>query len=140
VGYGRQVDPSDGFGSELTAAALDGEAFAVRSSRRGDVAWVAMAGELDAFFAKALRAELDRVEADEPRLMVMDLRGLTFLDSSGLVVILGAIERARELDRGLRLVIEGSRAVETLFKTIGAAEHLDLIEAPAELARTLDRA
>jgi anti-sigma B factor antagonist len=134
------VDPNDGFGSELSAAALDGETFVARSSRRGDVAWVAMGGELDAFFAKPLRAELDRVETDEPRLMVLDLRGLTFMDSSGLVVILAAIERARDVDRELRLVIEGSRAVETLFRTIGAAEQLDLIEAPAELARTLDGA
>jgi len=130
----------DGFGSELTGSALHGELFAARASRHGNVAWVAMGGELDAFFAEGLRGELELVEGTRPRLIVLDLRGITFLDSSGLMVILGAIERAREASREVRLLIEGSRAVESLFETIGAADHLDLIEAPDELARTLDGA
>jgi anti-anti-sigma factor len=64
--------------------------------------------------------------------LVLDLRGLTFLDSSGLAVILGTHERIAQVDGAeLAILITGSAPVEALFETIGAADYLPLVTDPA---------
>jgi anti-anti-sigma factor len=96
----------------------------------GDSAWVTVNGELDAFTARILRTEMSAVEAAEPERVVLDLRSVRFLDSSGLAVILGARERA--MDEGgwdLELVIAGSDAVEDTFAAIKAESMFSLISA-----------
>jgi anti-anti-sigma factor len=56
-------------------------------------------GELDVFTTSTLRAELNRQLVDEGQVhLVVDLTGLTFLDSSGL----GTLVRAQRQARGLR--------------------------------------
>jgi anti-anti-sigma factor len=129
------VDDSDGFGQPLPASQLfAAETFATRLSRRDGVAWLAMGGELDAFTAPRLREELEEEGLDDSGSLVLDLRGLAFLDSSGLAVILGFHERrVRAGAEPVRLVIQGSRPVEALFETIAADEYLDVVEDPAEL-------
>ena len=44
------------------------------------------------------------VERARPPLLVIDLRGLSFIDSTGLSVLLAAAERARSQDRRLIVV------------------------------------
>lgn len=59
-------------------------------------ALVEVAGELDLHCAPQLRAELSRViEANVPPKIVVDLAGVTFLDSTGVGVLVGALKRAR---------------------------------------------
>jgi anti-anti-sigma factor len=99
----------------------------------GDSAWVTVDGELDAFTAQTLRTEMSAVEAADPERVVLDLRKVRFLDSSGLAVILGARERAMsETGWELELVIAGSNAVEDTFAAIKAESMFSLIAAPAE--------
>src|SRR4051812_44139396 len=107
-----------------------GERFAVRTSTNDSTVWIAMAGELDVYATPALRAALTNVERIEPELIVLDLRGLDFLDSSGLAVLVGALERAVETSRSVRLIIKGSRAVETLFETVRAQDFLEIADDP----------
>ena len=67
------------------------------TTRNGTVAVVAPTGELDLSGAAVLEAELDRL-ADDPELatVVLDLRGLEFMDSSGLrLVVVGRHAGAR---------------------------------------------
>ena len=69
----------------------------LRTEAVGAVFVAAVAGELDDHAADGLRAALDR-ELDKlalPRL-VLDLGGITFMDSAGLGVILGRYRRIRE--------------------------------------------
>jgi anti-anti-sigma factor len=70
------------------------ELFGVTSYRIGNVRVAALRGELDASTARELA---DHLTAPPGSLVVADLSGLTFIDSSGL----GAIHAAR------RKVIEG---------------------------------
>lgn len=61
-----------------------------------------ISGELDHHGARDALRELElAVEAALPRQMVLDLAGVTFMDSSGIALILRAQQRMRLLDGGL---------------------------------------
>lgn len=65
--------------------------------KRGDTATVFLSGDIDHSAAENTRAELDAAIADgKIRRLVLDLGGVTFMDSSGLGVIMG---RYRQLTR-----------------------------------------
>lgn len=99
--------------------------------------WLAMGGELDIFSAPQLRAALREAKPGPSETLVLDMRGLGFIDSSGLAVILGAHEPAnREQANPVKIVIKGSPAVESLFELIGAGGYLDLIEGVDDLDRS----
>jgi anti-sigma B factor antagonist len=71
----------------------------------GGLLVVAPAGELDAFTAPELRSELHRLLEDaSTRRLVVDLTAVTFLDSSALGVLVGALRRLRERGGELHLV------------------------------------
>jgi anti-sigma B factor antagonist len=94
---------------------------------------VALRGELDLEHAYTFDEELRRVEALKPPCLVLDLRGLTFLDSSGLARLLAARRRARRAQRRLVLV-RGTRAVQRLMAITAVGEHFETVsEVPAEL-------
>ncbi len=58
---------------------------------------VEVAGEVDLHSAPQLRAEIGRaIEQSAPPRIVVDLAGVTFLDSTGVGVLVGALKRARE--------------------------------------------
>ena len=74
--------------------------FAVERSGRGTV--VTVRGELDL----AVAPDLERVLSDQPGdgVLVVDLRGLSFIDASGLRVLLRANTRARRNGTQLHLI------------------------------------
>lgn len=130
------VEGSDRWGEPLSGAELfAAESFGSRLSRRDGIAWLALGGELDVFTAPTLREAIEEAAPAGSENLVLDLRGLSFLDSSGLAVILAAHERLGGTGGGeLRLVIRGSAPVEALFETIGAAEYLNLVDDPSALS------
>jgi stage II sporulation protein AA (anti-sigma F factor antagonist) len=66
-------------------------------------AWVA--GELDHHGAKAVMEELDRqIDVTLPRELTLDLKGLTFTDSSGIAVLLRAYRRMGQNQGAMRVV------------------------------------
>lgn len=129
------MNDSEGFGEALQASDLfASETFATRVSRRDGVVWLALGGELDVFTAPRLRTVLEDEVGSDGEALVLDLRGLDFLDSSGLAVILGEHER-REKDAGARveLLIRTDGPVGALFETIGAGDYLNLADDPSRL-------
>jgi anti-sigma B factor antagonist len=56
---------------------------------------VALTGEVDLYTAPELKSELLRLVAEEPERIVVDLSGATFVDSTALGVLLGAVKRLR---------------------------------------------
>ena len=87
----------------------------VERKERGGVV-VTPVGELDAYTAPELREQLHGLAGDESvDVLVIDLRRVTFLDSSALGVLVGALRRMRERDRRLRLV-EPRPAVRRIFE------------------------
>ena len=83
-------------------------------------------GEIDAFTAPELRLELRRlIEVDGAHTVVVDLTVVTFLDSSALGTLVGALRRLRERDGNLRIVRPASTA-DRIFALTGLDTVLDL--------------
>ena len=119
-----------GFRLAGAVAALDYE-----TSRNGTVAVVAATGELDLSGAGPLEAELDRL-IDDPGLaaVVLDLRGLEFMDSTGLRLVILADRRARDGNTRFALV-RGNDTVQRVFDITRMAERLDFVDDPGEVGR-----
>jgi anti-anti-sigma factor len=82
--------------------------FAVDVERRNDVAIVRPHGELDMATVETLRAALDAVETAAR--LVLDLRGLSFIDSTGLHLLVALHERAQRDGFQLALVAPAAPA------------------------------
>ncbi len=104
------------------------------TTRNGTVAVVRPTGELDISGAAVVESELDRL-ADEPGLatVILDLRGLEFMDSSGLRLVVVADMRAREAGRRFAL-IRGDETVHRVFEITRMSERLDFVEDPEAAA------
>jgi len=96
-----------------------------------ETAVVALTGELDVAGATLLEQEIDRVIADEVRTLVLDLRELDFMDSTGLRLMVLADDRARTEGRSLRLV-RGKPDVQRVFEITRMTDRLDFVDSPAE--------
>lgn len=92
---------------------------------------IAISGELDLASGPRLEVELAALDAGV-RLVVVDLRNLEFMDSTGLSIIVRAHQRLAEQDCELSLV-RGSPQVQRLLDLTGVAERVRLVEAPEEL-------
>lgn len=93
---------------------------------------LALAGELDMASTEMLEAALERDEVGRQALVVLDLQGVEFIDSTGLRCVLTAMERCRERKQEFA-VTPGSQQVQRLLRITGAAEHLPTIPAAGEM-------
>ena len=74
---------------------LDGFSTAVRKEHGHIV--VELRGEVDEHTAPALRRTLAELAAQDGATMTLDLGPMTFIDSTGLGVLVGALKRSRAL-------------------------------------------
>jgi anti-anti-sigma factor len=101
----------------------------LRIENENGLARVVASGELDLSTSQWLEDELKRHERDRAPLLVLDLRELTFMDSTGLRAVLAADERAR--GRGARFVIvRGPEAVNRVFALTRMEERLEIVDEP----------
>ena len=109
------------------------------TTRNGTVAIVRPAGELDLSGASILEAELERL-AEDPELgtVVLDMRGLEFMDSSGLRLVVVADMQAREAGRRFSLV-RGDETVHRVFEITRMSDRLDFVDDPEDVAVRLER-
>jgi anti-sigma B factor antagonist len=95
------------------------ESFSVRTERHGDAAVVVPTGELDLATAPALEAALLRAfQAARAGSVVLDLRELDFIDSSGLRTLLTARRQAENAGAAFSLVA-GHRGLERTLEIAG---------------------
>ena len=84
-----------------------------------DVLCIRLDGELDHHSAEELRKLASKaIEEDDIRHIVLNLERLTFMDSSGLGVILGRYKQIKQL-HGEMVVCAISPAIERLFDLSG---------------------
>ena len=100
--------------------------------RDGDTELIAIRGELDLASGPVLEAELARISPEQTRAVVVDLRRLEFMDSTGLSIIVRAHRTYAESECELCLV-RGTPQVQRLLDLTGVAEHVRLLAAPEEL-------
>jgi len=115
--------------SESWSLESDGR-FVIDRRDAGTAAVLAPQGDLDL----ATVGELDRAlreAADLHELVLLDLRGVPFMDSSGLHAMIAADQRMRELG-GRLVVVHGGEQIRRLLGLTGADAQLDLVDDPAE--------
>lgn len=91
---------------------------------------LALTGELDIAGASRVEQELERIEREPPTTLVLDLRQLAFMDSTGLRVIVAADGRAREQGRRL-VVVRGSDTVQRIIEMTRLDGRLEIVDDPA---------
>jgi anti-anti-sigma factor len=91
-----------------------------------DAAWVRLDGELDLATAPELEQTL-RESQLQARLVVLDLRGLAFMDTAGAHVIVDASARARE-DVCRLVLLRGPPNVDRIFTLTGSSDDVEIID------------
>ena len=112
--------------------------FRVETHTTGRVTTLTVTGELDLLSSPALEQELDRAHATDCDVILLDLRGLEFMDSTGLHVLVKAQQREQDSGRSLVLT-KGGEQVQRLLDLTGVAELIKIVDSPAQLVEA-DRA
>lgn len=99
------------------------EPFTCRASSEGDAVIVAPRGELDMATVGAVEQELRRARSRGAAKLVLDLAGLSFMDSSGLHLV---ARWARDASRdGFEFHVgEGPPAVQRVFELAGMDDQI----------------
>jgi len=118
--------PSDGRCHSGLARASGLEPFAVEVQRRDDVAIVQPRGELDVATVETLRAALDAIE--RPGRLLLDLRGLSFIDSTGLHLLVALHQRAQRDEFQLTLLAPAA-PIDRAIQLCGLDEVLPFVTA-----------
>jgi anti-sigma B factor antagonist len=106
-------------------------AFDIQVVRNGQATRIAPAGELDIATTPVLEQAIADATREPGSALVLDLRRLTFMDSTGLRTL--AQTNARAQDDGFTLSIwRGPRQIERVLEISGLGPLLPLADAPPE--------
>jgi anti-sigma B factor antagonist len=95
------------------------------SERDGDIHTLGLTGEIDLANAKDLERELRRIEETDVAVILVDLSGVSFIDSTGIKVLIGAAARSQGHSR--LLLDSPSPAVLRVLCIAGVADLLPLV-------------
>ncbi len=110
----------------------------IRETRDDGVHRLTPIGELDLATVPLLESAFDAVFwDDDAEMIVVDLAELSFMDSTGIHLLLRMNEACADADR-LR-VINGSRAVERLLDLTGVRAHLPIISSDVDPRTSVPR-
>jgi anti-anti-sigma factor len=105
--------------------------FDLRIVRNGERIQIVPCGELDIATTPQLERAIAEATADAAAELVLDLRQLTFMDSTGLRALAQANSRAEEAGVSLSIV-RGPRQIERVLEISGLGGLLPLVDAPPE--------
>lgn len=88
-------------------------------------------GELDLAAVEKMEAAL-RGAQEASSLVVLDLRQVPFMDSSGLHAVIAADLRIRE-EGGRLVIVQGGPQIRRLLELTGAQDQLETVADPAEV-------
>ena len=97
--------------------------------RNGHAAWVQPFGELDLDSVHRVESALEELRSADCPEVVLDLRGLTFMDSTGLRLVIRWDTAAREDGFGFAIV-PGHDVVQRVFRLTGMDGHLNVADPP----------
>lgn len=106
--------------------------FEVETGEQGDAVHVTLSGDLDLSTAKRAEQAIEDAERVGPKTVVIDLRGLSFMDSTGLRVLVSADKRARRSNRRT-VIVQGPSAVRRVFEITRLDERLDIVDSPDQI-------
>jgi anti-anti-sigma factor len=100
--------------------------------RSGSAVWIRLRGELDAAADRRLSETLATVARDDASNVVIDLREVTLMDSSGVRWLITANSLSQE--EGFRLwIVRGSGLVARTLAATGMDGRLPVVDRPPEL-------
>lgn len=97
----------------------------VGTSKVGQATVVSATGELDLHTAPELNAALGKSTGAQDSLLVVDLSGVDFMDSTGLSTIVTAVASARGYGGEVR-VVASSEKIRKLFTLTGVDQQVGL--------------
>ena len=107
------------------------ELFSCVVARNGSSAWVRPAGDLDLDTVHRVDSALAGLREEGCGSLVLDLRGLTFMDSTGLRLVIRWHTAAR--DEGFQFaVVPGPEVVQRVFRLTGMDAQLTIAEPPPD--------
>jgi len=109
----------------------DERPFSVRCEPRAGGVVVAVTGEVDMLTSPALREQLRAPEA-QAETVVLDLREVTFMDSSGLGAIVNQHKRAREHGFRFAVAVGDAAGVERILALAQLTQVLEIVQSPAD--------
>lgn len=101
------------------------EPFDISEETGNGVAIVSATGEIDLATAPSLRERLEACIDRGPEVVVVDLLGVTFMDSTALGVLVGALKRCRQAGGSMRIVVADPRVLK-VFEITGLTELFSL--------------
>ena len=88
---------------------------------------VTLSGELDVATAPSVEERLVELEGGAAQRIVLDLSALSFIDSTGLSLLINTDSRARKAGRAVSIVA-GRGGPRRLLETTGLATRLDVVD------------
>jgi anti-sigma B factor antagonist len=101
--------------------------FKVERQQSNGTLRILIRGELDMETGPRAEEELRRAEDEKPPVLVLDLRDVTFFDSTGLQLVLDADVRAREEGRTF-IVLPGEGEPRRVLELAEVTDRLNLEE------------
>jgi anti-sigma B factor antagonist len=101
--------------------------FRIDVEQASDSVRVAPVGELDLATVDKLRAEVERLRGADVTRLVLDLRGVRFLDSTGLRFVL-ELDGATRADGQELAIIRGPEVVHRIFDVTQVSDRLLFVE------------
>lgn len=101
--------------------------FAIERQLSPGTARIGVRGELDLATGPRFEDEVKRAEAEATDRLILDLREVTFFDSTGLQIVLDADVRAREEGRTL-IVLPGDGEPRRILELAEVTDRLNLEE------------
>jgi anti-anti-sigma factor len=102
-------------------------AFSVTATRQGDTVMIALTGELDLATTTEFERALPRLGAGDT--LVIDLRGLDFMDSSGLHALM-RLDVAARGDGWSLTVVRGGPGVQRILDLVRLGDRVRMVDAP----------
>lgn len=94
--------------------------FEITDQTEGDVCVLAIVGELDLSTITVLANHVEAKLGENPNTLTLDLTGLTFMDSSGLRLLIDLHDRSRREAWELTLIPSAHESANTVLRITGA--------------------
>jgi anti-sigma B factor antagonist len=126
----REQARRDEEGSREATSRVSRRRFTFDCSRMPHATVIALGGELDVVCADAFKRRFADAIEDEPAHVVIDLRELTFMDSTGLALLLRVNEIAQDGGFALSIVTLDDDPPSKIFRMTGTDRILPLVGEP----------
>lgn len=93
--------------------------------QNGEVIKVRLTGELDEHTANLVRSSLDNlIDTKRFRYLLLDFNGVSFMDSTGVGIVLGRYKKLKKAGQGL-IIKNPNSQVKKVFKSCGLLEIIE---------------